>query len=251
MFRGVAGRVATVGPVSTGRVMTGDRTPAGFEERARAALPDCCTPREFSLAFRFAKRLLDIVLALVLLVVTLPLFIVIAVLIKSTSSGPVFFTQARVGRGERTFTLVKFRTMLSGTHDAVLGDEALRRQYVENGYKLPPEAGRVTGVGRLLRKTSLDELPQLVNIVMGQMSMVGIRPLVGDEYGERSSCDRAAYASLRPGLTGLWQVEGRSALQHHTRIELDREYAESCTLFGDLKILLRTPRALLRLGETH
>lgn len=203
------------------------------------------------MSYRFVKRTLDIVLALVLLVLTIVLFVVVALVIMLRDHGPVFFTQTRIGREGRPFTLIKFRTMAPDTTAVLAADPELRRRFVENGYKLAPDDPRITPIGRFLRRTSLDELPQLLNVLGGQMSLVGIRPLVEQEYLERPSDDRALYASLRPGLTGLWQVEGRSRLSTDKRLDLDRQYARTCSTWVDVKILLRTPIALLRLNESH
>lgn len=200
---------------------------------------------------RFGKRTFDILFALVGIVLAVPVFLVVALLIKLASSGPVFFTQRRIGRDGREFTMIKFRTMLPGTHDATISDPIERQRYVDRGYKLAADDDRITGIGRFLRKTSLDELPQLLNVLAGQMSIVGNRPLVRDEYAARPAVDRELYASLRPGLTGLWQVTGRSSLATTTRLELDRKYVESCSLWVDARILLKTPIALLRVRHAH
>lgn len=201
--------------------------------------------------YRGFRRSLDIVVAFVGLVVTVPLFVPVAIAILVTSRGPVFFTQNRVGRNGALFTIFKFRTMRQGTHDEVLADAAARADYVANGYKLDSHDPRITGVGRWLRKTSLDELPQLVNVLAGQMSVVGVRPLVPNEFAERSPDDQALYCRLRPGLTGLWQIAGRSALEPASRLELDRDYLLRCSIRTDLHVLARTPAALMRTHEAR
>lgn len=206
---------------------------------------------EHTATFRFVKRTLDIVLSLVLLVLTVVLFVAVALVIMIRDQGPVFFTQTRIGRDGKPFTLIKFRTMAPDTTEVLAADAELRRRFVENGYKLAPDDPRITPVGRFLRRTSLDELPQLLNVLGGQMSLVGIRPLVQQEYLERSQEDRELYAGLRPGLTGLWQVEGRSRLSTDRRLDLDRAYARTCSTWVDVKILARTPIALLRTNESH
>jgi exopolysaccharide production protein ExoY len=206
---------------------------------------------EQGLAGRVIKRSLDIIMASALLLLALPLYIVIALAIKLAEGGPVFFAQSRIGRHGQSFTLVKFRTMSNGTHEAVTADAEQWDAYVAAGYKLPPDDDRITPIGQLLRKSSLDELPQLINVLVGQMSLVGIRPLVRDEFAARAPSDRADYLALRPGLTGLWQVAGRSRVASTTRIELDREYARTCGFATDVKILIRTPLAVLRLNDAH
>ncbi len=197
------------------------------------------------------RRVGDVVLASFTLAVALVPMLVIALLIKATSRGPVLFRQDRVGREGEVFRIAKFRTMTDGTHDHVLSSEDDRQRYIENDFKLDPADRRITTVGRFLRKTSLDELPQLVHVLRGQMSLVGIRPLVPIELGLRSEYDQALYRSLRPGLTGLWQVEGRSTVEKVVRLDLDRRYVETWSPWQDVKILFRTPFALLRIGHTH
>jgi exopolysaccharide production protein ExoY len=168
-----------------------------------------------------------------------------------TSHGPAIFRQSRVGLGAQSFEVLKFRTMDDGTHDHVLNDPDLRRSYETNDFKLPSDDPRITRVGRFLRRTSLDELPQLVNVLRGQMSLVGVRPLLPQELQIRSRHDRELYAHHRPGLTGLWQIEGRSTVGDSDRIELDRRYLEGWSVRSNVKILLRTPRAVLFGAGAH
>lgn len=192
------------------------------------------------------KRALDLVLALVLLLVTLPVFLVVALVIKLTSPGPVFFRQRRVGRGGRDFPMLKFRTMHRDSEEQLRSNPALRELFLAGGHKIPCDLDpRVTAVGRVLRRLSLDELPQLLNVLSGHMSLVGPRPV------ERSQLERdyhtrdGVYTALRPGLTGLWQVSGRSRIHFPERAELDGEYLRTCGPWTDAKILLRTPRAVI------
>jgi lipopolysaccharide/colanic/teichoic acid biosynthesis glycosyltransferase len=198
-----------------------------------------------------AQRIVDVTVAGVTLVLALVPAFAIAVLIKATSRGPVLFKQVRVGLDGSLFELYKFRTMSEGTHEEVLNDVALRNKYQENDFKLPPDDPRITSVGRLLRKSSLDELPQLLNVLMGQMSIVGVRPLLEEELALRPAYDQALYRRMKPGMTGLWQVEGRSTVQKTDRLHLDRRYLEDWSLRGDLAIIARTPFAVLRLSNAH
>lgn len=198
-----------------------------------------------------AKRGLDLSISVLGLVLTMPLLLLVAAMIAVSSRGPVLYRQQRVGRDGRMFELVKFRTMRHGTHDEVLADPDLRAAYEANGWKLPPDDPRITKVGRWLRRTSLDELPQLWNVVLGQMSLVGVRPLLADELAHRPDLDQRLYVSMRPGMTGLWQVEGRSSLDDVDRLSLDRTYVEQWTLRRDLLLLARTPTAMLRLSRAH
>jgi len=204
---------------------------------------------------RTGKPVFDAVLASAFLVMLSPLLVAVAVLIRLTTPGPALIRQTRVGRNHRLFVLYKFRSMYTGSSDEV------HRQYVR---KLltedePPAGGqrglfkleddpRVTPVGRLLRRTSIDELPQLLNVIRGDMSLVGPRPalhweveMIGEAHGQRFD--------VRPGLTGLWQVSGRSRLTMRQGLELDVEYVSRQSFAFDLMILLKTvPVVLLTRG---
>ncbi|MGA1440370.1 MAG: sugar transferase, partial [Ilumatobacteraceae bacterium] len=201
--------------------------------------------------YRIAKRTFDLVVGVVVAVFAMPVAVVTSLAIVATSRGPVLYTQTRIGRCGRPFTILKFRTMRRGTHEAVVGDPTSRMLYIANGYKLRPDDHRITSVGRVLRKTSLDELPQVLNVIAGHMSIVGVRPLVAEELAERDPYDQALYRSLRPGMTGLWQVTGRSSVAHVDRRALDREYVERAGVLTDVMILLRTPLAVLRTVDAH
>jgi lipopolysaccharide/colanic/teichoic acid biosynthesis glycosyltransferase len=208
------------------------------------------TPVATSRVAPAAKRALDIALAVVLLIALLPLLLVVAGLIKLDSRGPVFFKQRRLGRTMTPFTVLKFRTMEHGA--AQDRHREFIAQLAQNGsangsaaLKKLTDDPRVTGVGRILRKLSIDELPQLINVLLGQMSLVGPRPALEYEieHYEALHFDRF---SVRPGLTGLWQVSGRNRLGFKEMLELDAEYARTATLFTDLRILARTPGAAIR-----
>ena len=188
------------------------------------------------------KRAMDIAGTAVLILLLLPVFLLAAVAVKASSPGPVLFRQRRVGRGGREFSILKFRTMRTDAERRLQTDPELRERFVAGGHKLPSHVDpRVTRVGRLLRRSSFDELPQLFNVIAGDMSLVGPRPV------ERSQLDRdyvdldAAYLALRPGLTGLWQVSGRSRIEFPERAHLDERYLASCSPRIDARILLRTP----------
>ncbi|HWI05109.1 MAG TPA: sugar transferase [Acidimicrobiales bacterium] len=188
------------------------------------------------------KRAVDIVLSLVLIVLSLPLFLLLATIVKLTSRGPVLFRQRRVGRGGKDFPMLKFRTMHTDAEDRLRSDAALYELFVRSDHKVPSAMDpRITASGRLLRRLSLDELPQLLNVLLGHMSLVGPRPVERSQlirdYGEHQS----TYLALRPGLTGLWQVSGRSTVQFPERAELDRQYLRACGPWVDAKIILRTP----------
>lgn len=187
------------------------------------------------------RRIFDFLFALTALVVSAPLMIAISLAIRTTSPGPVMFRQRRVGLRGHPFTCLKFRTMVMDAdqvlEDLLAANEDLKHEF-EQMYKLT-EDPRVTRIGRILRKTSLDELPQFWNVLKGQMSVVGPRPLVSDET-ERYGHDLPVVLSVRPGITGLWQVSGRNDTTYEERIELDRSYATHKNLWLDLRIILKT-----------
>ena len=197
------------------------------------------------------KRMVDVVVAGLALVLAAPIMLIVAAAIYLTMGGPVMFAQRRVGWGGKHFDCLKFRTMVKDS-DAVLkhylatNPEAAREWYAT--CKLADDP-RVTSLGHLLRKSSLDELPQLINILRGDMSCVGPRPVVPTEiekYGEHQD----AYLASLPGLTGSWQCSGRSTLDYADRVALDVAYARNWSLALDFNIMLRTVPALLRFRQS-
>jgi exopolysaccharide biosynthesis polyprenyl glycosylphosphotransferase len=191
---------------------------------------------EFTRVSRVAKRVLDIAVATVLLVALLPLMIAIAIAIKLDSRGPILFVQHRTGRGGHLFRLLKFRSMRVGSRVLVRADGAIVKG---------PHDARVTRVGRILRRFSIDEAPQLFNVLRGDMSMVGPRPLVIAESQALSQDWQSRRADLRPGLTGPWQVSGRSHIAFQDMIKLDYQYVAGWSLARDVEILLATFPAVL------
>ena len=190
------------------------------------------------------KTVFDFVGALLIAIVLSPVLLGIAILVKFTSNGPIFYRQERIGVRGNTFGMLKFRSMVADAHlrlDEVLAAEGIEE--VGLFYK-PKNDPRVTTVGRVLRKYSLDELPQLFNVLRGEMSLVGPRPQIDREV---ALYDRKAHRRLlvKPGLTGLWQTSGRSELSADEGIRMDVYYVENWTLIGDLMILLRTARAVV------
>jgi lipopolysaccharide/colanic/teichoic acid biosynthesis glycosyltransferase len=188
-----------------------------------------------------------------LLAILSPLFLMIAALVKLTSPGPVFFRQERIGQMMRPFIMLKFRTM------GVNNDHAIHHQFVstfitssdlaggagKNGLFKIANDPRVTSIGRILRRTSLDELPQLWNVLRGDMSLVGPRPPLAYEVDQYKSWHRRRVMAAKPGLTGLWQVSGRSRTTFDEMVRLDLRYARSHSVWTDIKILLATPRAVI------
>jgi lipopolysaccharide/colanic/teichoic acid biosynthesis glycosyltransferase len=231
-----------------------DTTRAGAPHPVAAglhAVPDDTRLPRRSATQMALQRVFDLVLATVAAVVFAIPAAVIGIVVKATSPGPVLFKQERVGCDGELFTVWKFRTMRNGTHHEVLADEAARRAYQDNDFKLRPDDPRITPIGRWLRKTSLDEVPQLVNVLRGEMSVVGVRPLLAEELALRPVRDQLLYHQHRPGMTGLWQVEGRSTVRKTDRLALDRQYLETWSVWSDVKIAARTPFALVRIHHAH
>jgi lipopolysaccharide/colanic/teichoic acid biosynthesis glycosyltransferase len=200
---------------------------------------------------RVLKRVVDICGSLLAIIVFLPAFAIISLLVKVTSEGPVLFCQKRVGQNGKEFCFYKFRTMY------VDNDTQIHQEYVakliaggrdlgqgKGIYKLVDDP-RITSVGRFLRKTSLDELPQFMNVLMNDMSLVGPRPPLRYEYEKYQTWHRRRILELKPGLTGLWQVEGRSRTTFDEMVRMDLRYANVRCLWVDLKILMQTPAAML------
>jgi lipopolysaccharide/colanic/teichoic acid biosynthesis glycosyltransferase len=195
------------------------------------------------------KRLIDIVFSAIALIILLPLFIVVAIFIKLESKGPVFYKSLRAGRGYKVFTFYKFRTMVANADGMVKDLKHLNeyKDYKGSYFFKIKDDPRVTRVGQVLRKTSLDELPQLINVLIGDMSLVGNRPLPLYEASS-ITVDKSAKRFLAPaGITGLWQVKGRSNanLSVDERISMDIDYAEKQSLLFDMKILIKTPKELI------
>ena len=197
------------------------------------------------------KRALDLILAFALLVLLAPLMLGVAIALTVGSPGPVIYGQRRLGRYGRSFRCFKFRSMFTDAEQRLASDPELHAEYVRNGFKLPDgEDPRITPLGRVLRRTSLDELPQLWNVIRGDMSLVGPRPIVPAEIRHYQD-DSQMLLLLQPGITGLWQVSGRSNLAYPERTDLELEYVERWTLGRDLRILAATVPAVLQRRGAH
>jgi lipopolysaccharide/colanic/teichoic acid biosynthesis glycosyltransferase len=196
--------------------------------------------------YRFLKRMMDLIVIVLALPVLLLVICIVAIVVRSTSPGPVFFSHRRICRGGAFFSMWKFRTMCQNSSDVLekhLARNPRARAEWNKTHKLRLDP-RITPVGHFLRRYSLDELPQAWNVVMGQMSIVGPRPIVAAEvekYGEFFEF----YSRVKPGVTGLWQVSGRSRLSYDARIRLDREYVQRWSLLRDAKILILTCRSVV------
>lgn len=189
------------------------------------------------------KRSLDVVLAALLLVATTPLMGLIALLVKATSRGPAIFRQPRIGYRCQVFEIYKFRTMVEGAE--CLEEELARRQAGRTFLKVLDDP-RTTRIGRFLRRSSLDELPQLWNVLRGDMSLVGPRPILLSDFRKMPKRQQLRRFTVKPGITGLWQVSGRSRCSDEERMQLDLDYIRDWSHWTDLKILLRTVPAVLR-----
>lgn len=223
-----------------------------------ALYPDLEKREESRRVFNAVKRAMDIGGSLLALAVLSPLFLAIALAVKLSSQGPIFFRQKRIGRHGMPFVFLKFRSMYTN-NDAAKHKEFVRRLIVnssepglkdENGeviYKMTADP-RITKIGSFLRRTSLDELPQFINVLKGEMSLVGPRPPIPYEVEAYDFWHRGRVLEARPGITGLWQVTGRSRVKFDDMVRLDLQYARTWSPWMDLKILLRTPGAVV-LGE--
>lgn len=194
------------------------------------------------------KRAFDVVASAAALLVVSPIIAVSALAVRLTSSGDAFFGHERVGRGGRRFRCWKIRTMASNAEERLRSDPVMHASYRNNGYKLPERSDpRVTPVGRFLRQTSIDELPQLWNVFRGDMSIVGPRPLIAEELHHYAG-SVLTLLSVRPGLTGAWAVNGRHRLKYPRRAEIELEYVRTCSLRTDLYIMFRTATAVVDFG---
>jgi exopolysaccharide production protein ExoY len=190
------------------------------------------------LAYAVAKRALDLAVSLTALIIGAPAMLAIAIAVKLESKGPVLFGHVRLGKRGNYFRCIKFRTMRAGAQAELLRDPELKRVYVENDFKVPLEEDpRITRIGRFLRKSSLDELPQFFNVLGGSMSLVGPRPIVQDELEWYSDDEKAEFLSVRPGITGPWQVQGRSRIGYPERTQVELEGIRQRSFWQDVKVL--------------
>lgn len=197
--------------------------------------------------YQFSKRFLDISVAFLGLIVFSPVFLVVSLFyLFGDNKGPVFYQQRRIGLHGNEFGIYKFRSMVVGAEEKLYADKELYAKFVANGYKLNTEEDpRITKFGAFIRKTSIDELPQFFNILIGDMSIIGPRPVVArelQEYGTRVD----DFLSVKPGAMGLWQASGRSDIQYPERAELELSYVDNASLWYDFKILFMTVFAIFR-----
>ena len=188
-------------------------------------------------SYLFFKRLFDISISLVGMIVLVIVTIILAIFYSfGKNKGKIFFSQERIGLNGKRFKIYKYRSMVENAQEILKRDEKLYQKYIENSYKLLPEEDpRMTGLGRFIRKYSIDEIPQFINILKGDMSFIGPRPVIAEEllqYGERAP----KFLSVKPGATGWWQVSGRSEVGYPERCDVELYYVDNCSLKLDMKI---------------
>ncbi len=198
-------------------------------------------------SYLIAKRLIDVVFALLGLIILSPIFLILFVILKIDSpASPAFFKQERVGRYGKPFAIYKFRSMVPNAEAILKADPELYQKYVDNGYKLPKkEDPRITSLGAFLRRSSIDELPQFWNMLRGDMSLVGPRPIVTEElkeYGDQVDL----FLSVRPGALGLWQASGRSLIEYPERTKIELEYVANAGFWYDIGIVFRNVIAIFK-----
>jgi exopolysaccharide biosynthesis polyprenyl glycosylphosphotransferase len=215
--------------------------------------PDLLNRHEEQSSARVVKRLMDVVGSATALLVLSPIFFLVALLVKLSSKGPIFFKQERLGQFGKPFTFLKFRSMYAN-NDRKIHQEFIKRVIKGEHHATAQDGGkavykmtndpRITRLGRFIRRTSLDELPQFVNVLRGDMSLVGPRPPIAYECEEYEIWHRRRVLEVKPGITGLWQVRGRSRVRFDDMVRLDLQYASTWSLWLDIQILLQTPKAL-------
>ena len=215
-----------------------------FVRRGQEPLRPRVKPRGFSLHRlngELAKRLFDVIFSLLILILFFPVYLLLALLIALSSSGPIFYVQKRVGKNYKPFVCIKFRTMVSNADEILMEmmeTSSQLRQEFEDNFKLKQDP-RITRIGRFLRLTSLDEFPQFWNVLKGDMSVVGPRPLVAEEL-PKYGCHIEKILTIRPGITGLWQVSGRNDIPYPRRVQIDLYYANFHNFWLDLWVIVKT-----------
>lgn len=194
------------------------------------------------------KQLADFLIGLVgTIILVFPASLIIFVIYKIKGyKGSIFFTQYRVGLNGKKFKIIKFRSMVENAEEILQANEKLHQKYIENSYKLPPnEDPRLTIIGNFIRKTSIDEIPQFINVLQGEMSLIGPRPILDKELKEYSEDEQQLLLSVKPGITGMWQVSGRSEIYYPERCEIELYYPKNQAFKLDVKIFLLTIKQVL------
>lgn len=198
----------------------------------------------FRKAYICVKRILDIVISLFGMIILLPIFIIIATIIKLDSKGPIFFTHRRIGKDGKEIGIYKFRTMVDNAEDLIKEFTEEQQKEFRECYKLQNDP-RVTKIGKFLRKTSLDELPQVLNILKGDLSIIGPRPVIEEEL-EKYGKNREKFISVKPGLTGYWAANGRSDTTYAERVQMELYYVDNMSLKLDVQVFFKTIIAVIR-----
>lgn len=194
------------------------------------------------------KQLADFLIGFVgTIILVFPASLIIFVIYKIKGyKGSIFFTQYRVGLNGKKFKIIKFRSMVENAEEILQANEKLHQKYIENSYKLPPnEDPRLTIIGNFIRKTSIDEIPQFINVLQGEMSLIGPRPILDKELKEYSEDEQKLLLSVKPGITGMWQVSGRSEIYYPERCEIELYYPKNQAFKLDVKIFLLTIKQVL------
>ncbi len=194
--------------------------------------------------YRYIKRFMDVILATIALVVLSPIFLIIAIAIKIESKGPVFFKHTRIGKNGKIIKLYKFRSMVINAEELIKSFTPEQMKEYKENYKLTNDP-RITKIGKFLRKTSLDELPQLLNIIKGDLSIIGPRPVVTDEL-EKYGANTKKFLSVTPGLTGYWAANGRSCTTYEQRMQMELYYIDNLSLKMDIKVFFKTIEAVIK-----
>lgn len=197
-----------------------------------------------NLLYKKTKRIVDVVLALIGLIVVFPIFIIIALAIKLESKGPIFFKHTRIGKNGKIIKIYKFRTMVENAEELIKEFTPEQMQEFKENYKLTNDP-RITKVGKILRKLSIDELPQLINIIKGELSIIGPRPIIEEElekYGDKAE----KFLSVTPGLTGYWAANGRSCTSYEQRMKMELYYVDNMSLKLDIKIFFKTVESVIK-----
>lgn len=194
--------------------------------------------------YKFVKRFFDIVLASIGMIVLSPIFLIISLAIKLESKGPIFFKHTRIGKDGKIIKIYKFRSMVNNAEDMIKEFTPEQMKEYRENYKLTNDP-RITKVGKFLRKTSLDELPQLINIIKGDLSIIGPRPVVADELKKYGTNTRK-FLSVTPGLTGYWAANGRSCTSYEQRMQMELFYIDNLSWKMDIKVFFKTIEAVIK-----
>ncbi len=200
------------------------------------------------------KRIMDFIIGFLgTIFIVLPSYLIILIIYKIKGyKGSIFFTQYRAGLGGKKFKIIKFRSMVENAEEILISNKELYEKYKNNSYKLPPnEDPRLTNIGDFIRRTSIDEVPQFINLLLGDMSLIGPRPILDNELDEYTEEERRILLSVRPGITGIWQVSGRSDVFYPERCEMELYYPKNQSFWLDIKIIFLTIKQVLTREGAH